>query len=396
MANFDTALARALSERKQQQRYRSRRELQSAQSSRVSLDGTSLINFCSNDYLGLANHPEIVERFQRAASELGVGSGASHLVCGHSVEHHQLELELAEFCGRDRALVFSTGYMANLGVITALLGKSDAVFEDKLNHASLLDGGLSSAAAFTRYRHGDLDDLERRLEKSSAEKRLIVSDGVFSMDGDTAPLSDLSNLAKRHNAWLMVDDAHGFGCMGKTGGGLAQVEGLTQDQLPVLVGTFGKAFGTFGAFVTGSETLIETLIQFARTYIYTTALPPAVAAATRESLRIVHSANDRREKLKALQLQLKKGCEALDLNLMPSDSPIQPLMLGADADALALSERLKELGFWVSAIRPPTVPEGSARLRITLCANHDEEQLDALLRALDASYSALKIQRRAN
>lgn len=380
--SLDQTLAPALAERRAAHLYRQRRLLQTAQTPQVTVDGKRYTAFCSNDYLGLVNHPEVIAALQNAANQYGVGSGASHLVNGHSAEHHALEEELAAFCGRERALLFSTGYMANMGAITALVGQGDAVFEDRLNHASLLDAGLLSGARFQRFLHNDLDNLAARLAKTDAARKLIVVDGVFSMDGDCAPLPQLADLAAQHNAWLMVDDAHGFGCLGKNGGGSAEHFGLTQNQLPILMGTLGKAFGTFGAFIAGSETLIETLIQFARPYIYTTAMPPAVAAATRTSLRLLQSEQWRREHLHALIARFRAGASQLGLQLMDSHSPIQPIILGDEARALAFSEGLAARGLLVIAIRPPTVAAGSSRLRVTLSAEHSLEQVDALLDAL--------------
>lgn len=382
LSSLDQTLASALQERRQKHLYRHRRLLESAQGPGVRVDGKNYTAFCSNDYLGLANHPRVIAALQQGATAWGVGSGASHLVNGHSAEHQALEEELAAFCGRERALLFSTGYMANLGAVTALLGRKDAVFEDRLNHASLLDAGLLSGARFQRFRHNDLEDLERRLTASKAQRKLIAVDGIFSMDGDSAPLPELAQLAERHNAWLMVDDAHGFGCLGSTGAGSAELQGLNQHQLPILMGTLGKAMGTFGAFVAGSETLIETLIQYARSYIYTTALPPAVAAATRVSLRLLQEESWRRERLAGLITDFRDGAHALGLKLMPSDTAIQPLIVGDDARALSLAEQLGERGLLVIAIRPPTVPVGSARLRITLSAEHSREQIAQLLEAL--------------
>jgi 8-amino-7-oxononanoate synthase len=377
------ALHPALEERRANHLYRQRRVLESAQGAEVIVDGKSYLNFCSNDYLGLANHPEVVSAFQQATNDFGVGSGASHLVCGHSTLHHQLEEQLADFTGRDRALLFSTGYMANLGVINALLGKEDYVFEDKLNHASLLDGGLLSGARFQRFLHNDIDNLEKRLEKSGEGKKLIAVDGVFSMDGDLAPLPELSALAKQHNAWLMVDDAHGMGVLGESGAGCAEHFQLDQNQLPVLMGTLGKGFGSFGAFVAGSETLIETLIQFSRSYIYTTALPPAVAAASLASLEIIRNDVERREHLLTLIQQFRRGAKQLGLDVMESSSAIQPLLVGDNQQALAMSDALAQQGFLVGAIRPPTVPEGTARLRITLSAAHSEQHVQQLLAAME-------------
>ncbi|OPX54352.1 8-amino-7-oxononanoate synthase [Oceanospirillum multiglobuliferum] len=381
MSAFDS-LRTTLTERQQAHLYRTRRTLGQAQQPETVIDGKPMLTFCSNDYLGLANDPRVVARFQAAASTYGVGSGASHLVNGHSEEHHQLEQELAAFTGRDRALLFSTGFMANLGTIQALVDKPDAVFEDRLNHASLLDGGLHSGAKFQRYLHNDVDNLTRRLEKDQSRRRLIVTDGVFSMDGDCAPIGELVNCAQQHNAWLMVDDAHGFGCIGSKGQGLV-AEHFDQNQVQVLMGTLGKAFGTSGAFIAGSETLIETLIQFARPYIYTTAIPPAVAAATRTSLQLVQTEPERRTQLNKLIQRFRQEAKALGLTLMDSPTPIQPIVLGSETETLAWSQALEAEGLLVTAIRPPTVAKGSARLRITFSTSHTDAQLDRLLDSLD-------------
>ncbi len=362
--------------------YRSRRVIDSPQSVHLQLNGKAVINFCSNDYLGLANHPAIVQAFKNAADRYGVGSGSAHLICGHSTAHHALEDELAAFTGRERALLFSTGYMANIGVINALVGRGDSVFEDRLNHASLLDGGLSSGAKFKRYAHANNTHLDALLSQATGNK-LIVTDGIFSMDGDCAPLPELVAVAKNQGAWLMVDDAHGLGVMGKQGGGLLDHYGLSQDDVPVLMGTLGKGFGTFGAFVAGSEVLIETLIQAARTYIYTTALPPAIAEATRASLQIIKTENWRREKLNTLAAHFRFSAEQLGLHLLPSSSPIQPILIGDSQHTVAISNALLAAGFLVSAIRPPTVPQGSARLRVTFSASHEEWHVDGLLAALE-------------
>jgi 8-amino-7-oxononanoate synthase len=382
MAVDFTQLAAQLADKKQQGLYRSRRIIDSAQGVDIIVDGKPVLNFCSNDYLGLANHPAVVKAFQQGAERYGVGSGSAHLICGHSSAHHALEDELAEFTGRSRALLFSTGYMANLGVISALVGRADTVFEDRLNHASLLDGGLLSGAKFKRYAHADMEHLQARLRMASGNK-LIVTDGVFSMDGDVAPLPALVETANQNNAWLMVDDAHGLGVLGKQGAGLVRQFGLSQDDVPVLMGTLGKAFGTFGAFVAGSEILIETLIQQAKTYIYTTAMPPAIAEATRASLKLVITDNWRREKLNELVNHFRAGAAQLGLTLMDSTTAIQPILIGDSQQAVQLSNGLLDAGFLVSAIRPPTVPEGSARLRVTFSALHKIEQVDRLLTALD-------------
>ena len=377
-SSFD--LNAALSQRQAQHRYRQRLEQQAPCGREAVIDGERLLNFCSNDYLGLANHPDVVSAFQRAANEFGVGSGASHLVCGHSRFHHQLEEQLADFCQQPRALLFSTGYMANLGVLSALIDKHDAVFEDRLNHASLIDGGMASGARFRRYLHNDAHSVAGQLAKSDARRKLVVSDGVFSMDGDIAPLAELKSVCEQHDAWLMVDDAHGFGVCGEQGRGCAGIDGIPAPD--VLVGTLGKAFGTFGAFVVGSDALIETLIQFARSYIYTTALPPAVAAASLASLKLLRDGDARREHLRLLISRFRRGAEQLGFTLMDSSTPIQPLLLGDDDRAVAMSASLRRQGCLISAIRPPTVPVGSARLRITFSAAHTDADVDMLLAAL--------------
>ncbi|TAN67176.1 MAG: 8-amino-7-oxononanoate synthase [Methylobacter sp.] len=361
--------------------YRSRRVIASPQGINLEIDGKTVVNFCSNDYLGLANHADVVNAFKAGADRYGVGSGSAHLICGHSAAHHALEEELAEFTGRDRALLFSTGYMANIGVISALLGRGDAVFEDRLNHASLLDGGLLSGARFKRYAHADAADLGTKLDKALGRK-LVVTDGVFSMDGDFAPLDELAVAAKKHGAWLMVDDAHGLGVIGERGGGIVEHYGLSQDDVPVLMGTLGKGLGTFGAFVAGSELLIETLIQKARTYIYTTALPASVAEATRTSLKIAIEESWRRDKLKQLSERFRRGAGQLGLQVMESSSAIQPILIGDSQRAVDISNALLNAGFLVSAIRPPTVPQGSARLRVTFSALHEQQHVDRLLDAL--------------
>jgi 8-amino-7-oxononanoate synthase len=362
--------------------YRSRHIIDSPQGIHLQIDGRRLLNFCSNDYLGLANHPTVAKAFKDAVDHYGVGSGSAHLICGHSAAHHALEEELADFTGRDRALLFSTGYMANIGVISALLKRGDTVFEDRLNHASLLDGGLFSGARFKRYAHADVANLNELMENATGNP-LIVTDGVFSMDGDFAPLPALALAAKQQRAWLMVDDAHGLGVIGQQGGGVLDYYGLNQNEAPILMGTLGKGFGTFGAFVAGSEVLIETLIQKARTYIYTTALPSAIAEATRASLKIVIAESWRRDKLKAVTDRFRLGAEQLGLQLMNSPSAIQPILVGDSQYAMAISKALLNAGFLVSAIRPPTVAQGSARLRVTFSALHEEAQVDRLLDALD-------------
>ena len=379
--SFD--LAGRLAARRADNLYRQRPLLQSPQGPVVQVDGYEYLAFSSNDYLGLANHPQVVDAMQQGAARWGVGGGASHLVMGHSEPHQELEQALAQWTGRERALLMSSGYMANLAVITALVGRGDTVLHDRLNHASLLDAGLLSGARFSRYLHNDLNSFQQRLQRAQGNI-LVVTDGVFSMDGDLAHLPDLAAQAKAQQAWLMVDDAHGFGVLGQTGGGLVEHYGLSADDVPVLVGTLGKSFGTSGAFVAGSHELIETLIQFARPYIYTTSSPPAVACATLASLKLVQTEHWRREHVQQLIAQFRQGAQALGLNLMDSPTPIQPIIIGDSAQAMVMSAQLRERGILVGAIRPPTVPAGSARLRITLTAAHTAEQVQRLLDALAA------------
>ena len=384
MNSMDATLQAQLNLRREEHLYRTRLNVASGCSSTLSVEGRSLINFCSNDYLGLAGHPDISLALKQAADLYGTGSGASHLVSGHSVVHRELEEQLAEYTGRPRALLFSTGYMANIGAINALIGRRDLVLQDQLNHASLLDGGRLSQAEFKRYKHVDMASLEQRLEQSSAERKLIVTDGVFSMDGNLAPLREISSLAKKHSAWLMVDDAHGVGVLGQQGGGLVEELNMSVEQVPVLVGTLGKSFGTFGAFVAGSEALIETLIQYSRSYIYTTALPPGIAAATLASLKIVREESWRRDKLGQLVARFRRGAVQIGLQLAESNTPIQPVLINNDEKVMQVGQQLRASGFLVGAIRPPTVPVGTGRLRITFSANHSEEQVDQLVAALDS------------
>ncbi|KPW80710.1 MULTISPECIES: 8-amino-7-oxononanoate synthase [Pseudomonas syringae group] len=384
--SFD--LRTRLDARRAEHLYRQRPLLQSPQGPQVVIDGQPLLAFCNNDYMGLANHPEVIAAWQAGAERWGVGGGASHLVIGHSTPHHELEEALAELTGRPRALLFSNGYMANLGAVTALVGQGDTVLEDRLNHASLLDAGLLSGARFSRYLHNDVTSLTSRLEKSVGDT-LVVTDGVFSMDGDIADLPALAQAAKAKGAWLMVDDAHGFGPLGTNGAGIVEHFGLSVEDVPVLVGTLGKSFGTSGAFVAGSEELIETLIQFARPYIYTTSQPPALACATLKSLQLLRTEHWRREHLASLIQQFRQGAEQIGLQLMDSFTPIQPILIGDAGRALRLSQLLRERGLLVTAIRPPTVPAGSARLRVTLSAAHSKADVQLLLEALEQCYPLL-------
>lgn len=381
--HFEQRLQRGLAERETESLYRRRRIVESARGPHLRIDGRDVLAFCSNDYLGLAGDPRLVEAQCSAARKYGAGSGAAHLVSGHQRIHHELEERLAEFTGRARALLFSTGYMANLGIASALVGRGDNIFEDRLNHASLLDAGLLSGAKFSRYAHADTIALQEKLAARGDDGiALVMTDGVFSMDGDIAPLRDLAMLSRRHDAALVVDDAHGIGVLGENGGGVTEYFGLSANDVPVLMGTLGKAFGSFGAFVAGSETLIETLINRSRTYIYTTALPAAVAGASLAALRIIEGEPERRAHLNALVARFRDGAASIGLQLMPSMTPIQPIVVGDAVTAMKYSDALYERGVLVTAIRPPTVPKGTARLRVTLSALHTLADIDRLLEAL--------------
>ncbi len=361
--------------------YRERLALASAQGVHIRVGDETLLSFCSNDYLGLANDPRVVAAFCAGAERYGAGAGASHLISGHNIAHQALEDELADFVGSPRALLFSTGYMANLGVVTALSDRHSMVFEDKLNHASLIDAARLTQAKVKRYPHADMERLTTMLA-NSAVPSVIASDAVFSMDGDLAPLQRLLPLARAHKAWLLVDDAHGIGVLGPGGrGSLAHLDIATQAPV-ILMGTLGKAFGVFGAFVAGDEPLIETLIQHARTYIYTTALPPAVAEATRASLQIVRSEEWRRERLQSLVDRFVEQATQMGLSLTGARTPIQPVILGSPEAAVAASRTLRAQGILVPAIRPPTVAPGTSRLRITFSAAHEPAHVDRLLQAL--------------
>ncbi|MEP7313668.1 MAG: 8-amino-7-oxononanoate synthase [Pseudomonadota bacterium] len=353
------------------------------------VDGATLVNFCSNDYLGLARHPQLLEAMTTSLARYGAGSGAAHLVTGHTAEHHALEEELAAFTGREAALLFSTGYMANVGTLSALLERGDLVVQDRLNHASLLDGALLSGARLARYAHADAEDAARKLQAAAPERGLcIATDGVFSMDGDIAPLASLAALARARNAWLLVDDAHGLGALGAHGGGVLELASLDSDAVPLLVGTLGKAFGCFGAFVAGERALIEVIMQRARSYIFTTALPPAVAAAARRSLRLASEEGWRRVRLQENVTRFRAHAADRGIVLGTSQTAIQPVMIGDAARTVAASDRLRAAGYWVAAIRPPTVPPGSERLRITLSTAHTDDQVDGLVEALVAALAA--------
>lgn len=375
-------LSAALAERQQQQLYRRRQTLEGPQGVEVQIGGQTYLSFCSNDYLGLASHPAIIDALKAGADRFGVGSGAAHLITGHSYAHQVLEEELADFVGRPRALLFSTGYMANLGVVSALMGRGDSVFEDRLNHASLLDAAALSGARLVRYSHADFGALQYKIGNTATRQCLIATDSVFSMDGDCAPLNRLQDIAVAHDSWLLADDAHGIGVLGPQGRGYCVDQlGEGADNI-ILMATLGKALGTGGAFVAGSAELIETLIQRARTFIYTTASSPALAWATRAALQLVREGSSLRESLFDNISYFRQGARQLGLPLMQSASAIQPLVVGDAAMAMSLSESLRSQGILVTAIRPPTVPQGTARLRITLCARHSRRQLDRLLEVL--------------
>jgi 8-amino-7-oxononanoate synthase len=375
------ALATELAALDAQGRKRSRRILETPQHARVRVDGREFVAFCSNDYLGLASDPRLSEAAREGAARYGVGAGASHLILGHTSAHHALEAALAAFVGRPRALLFSAGYMANLGVVTALVGRGDAVFADRLNHASLNDAALLSRAALKRYPHGSVQQLERLLAASRARRKLVVTDSVFSMDGDIAPLPALAALCERYDAWLLVDDAHGFGVLGAGGRGALSHSAVTSPRV-ITMATLGKAAGVFGAFVAAEDEVVETLLQRARTYIYTTATPPMLAHALLASLALLEREEWRRERLHELIALVKSGLRHGRWRLLESDTAIQPLVIGENREAVAVSEKLARAGLLVPAIRPPTVPDGTARLRISLSAAHEPGDVQRLVATL--------------
>ena len=362
---------------------RMRRVLSSPQGARVTVDGREYTAFCSNDYLGLAADPRLAAAAHDGVDRYGVGAGASHLILGHGEAHHALEAALAAFTGLPRALLFATGYMANMGIVSALAGRGDAVFADRLNHASLNDAALVSRAAFRRYAHGDMTALARLLEHTKARRRLVITDAVFSMDGDLAPVPELVALCERYDAYLVLDDAHGFGVLGAGGRGVLEHFAVASPRI-VYMATLGKAAGVSGAFVAGDAVVIDTLIQRARSYIYTTATPPLLAQALLASLPLIAEEGWRRERLRELIVQLKRQLTGFPLPLMPSATPIQPLLVGGNDAALKLSAHLAAQGLLVPAIRPPTVPQGTARLRISLSAAHAADDVARLTAALRA------------
>jgi len=374
-------------QRTQQDLWRKRITVESPQGRSLTVDGKSYLNFCSNDYLGLAGHPKVIAAASQSLESRGFGSGASHLVCGHLDEHHQLEQEIAGFVGAEKAIVFSTGYMANLAVPQTFLGRSDLVVQDKLNHASLIDAGRHCPAKMKRYSHLDVDEAEGLLAGSDAKRKMVTTDGVFSMDGDTAPLNRLVEICKAHDSVLLVDDAHGFGVLGETGIGLLEACGIQPTGNVLMIGTHGKAVGTFGAFVAGDAIYIDSLIQFARTYIYTTALPPSVIAATRAAIEIIRTEPVVRKTLHHNIKYFRESCADANIQLTDSQTPIQPILLPSSETAIKASQQLKENGLLVIAIRPPTVPVGSSRLRITLSAHHSETDIDLLVKSLQGIMS---------
>jgi 8-amino-7-oxononanoate synthase len=374
---FEQALKARLKEHEAKDLYRQRQPLSSPQQVEITLNGKNAISFCSNDYLGLANHPEIIAAYKEGADHYGVGSGASHLICGHSDAHRNLENAFAKFLGRERALLFNNGYMANLGVLQALVQEPDVVYQDKLNHASLIDAGQLCKGKMQRYAHNNLEHLQILMEQQTKGHKFIVTDGVFSMSGDLAPLPKLVAIAKAQGAYLIVDDAHGIGVLGEGRGVLAHFN-LSQEDVPVLICPLGKAFGGFGAIVAGSATLIESLIQFARTYIYTTAIPPALACALQKSLELVQTDHARRTHLASLITYFKAQAKKFNLNFLESSTPIQSFMVGDAKATLNLQSALLEKGILVSCIRPPTVLKNTSRLRITLSVLHQKEHVDFL------------------
>jgi 8-amino-7-oxononanoate synthase len=375
-------LHQACAERAEADLLRRLRCVADADGAEIVIDGRRLLNFASNDYLGLAQHPRVREALIAAARRWGVGATAAHLLGGHREEHDALERKLAAWTGRERALLFSSGYLANLGVLAALLRDGDLCLQDKLNHACLIDGARLSGANLKRYVHADVDSARRQFETAPQAAALLATDGVFSMDGDIAPLRELAALCRDQNATLHVDDAHGLGVLGADGAGSVAEAGLDANDVPVLMATLGKAVGVCGAFVAGSTALVEGLVQFARSYVYTTALPPALAAATAAAVDIARYEPWRRDRLRTLVAHLRAGATRRGLTLLSSRTAIQPLLVGDSATALRLSRELESDGFYVPAIRPPTVPAGAARLRITLSALHTESMVERLLDAL--------------
>ena len=380
--SFYDNLRRNLAQRKKNDLLRERRCISTPQGPKVTIDGRELINFSSNDYLGLANHPALIAALKQGLEQYGVGSGASPLICGRSESHACLEQKLAEKTGRENTLLFANGYLANMAIVTALAGRHDQIFLDRLTHASLIDAAKLSGAKLKRYAHADPESLRKMLLSAGDEKKLVVTDSVFSMDGDKAPLADLAKHCAENGALLIVDDAHGFGVLGETGGGILEALGLGPEEVPVLMATFGKALGVAGAFVAADKIIIETLVQRARSYIYTTAPPPALAFAVLAALELIEAESWRHRRLDELIRRFRTRAGQHDLNLVGSETAIQPLIIGEPKQAMQVSKTLFNLGFLIPAIRPPTVPAHNARLRISLTSAHTEEQIDRLLDVL--------------
>ncbi|MEO6118671.1 MAG: 8-amino-7-oxononanoate synthase [Methylotenera sp.] len=387
------SLQLALDKRKTDGLLRQRRLLDSPQAEHIVANNQNYLSFCSNDYLGLANHPKLIATMQQAAGDSGVGSGASNLITGHHRYHDELEKQLAKFVELPAALLFSTGYMANIGVLGALMGRHDAIFADKLNHACLNDGAYFSHAEFHRYPHNDVAALEKLLKVSTAKHKLIAADAVFSMDGDIAPIPEYLALCEKYDAYLYVDDAHGFGVLGEHGKGSLSHFHLTQNMPKspriIMMATLGKAAGVAGAFVAGESVVIDYLIQAAKSYVYSTPAPPALSATLAASVSLIEQGDDLRAHLNTLIAYLKNNLHCKKWHLMPSDTTIQPLIVGSNQDALALSEYLQAHGILVPAIRPPTVPTGTARLRISLSAAHSLDNIKQLIAALHQAESIL-------
>ena len=377
--SLEDSLREWLTGRRAEHQFRERRISESPQQPVMRVEGRRLLAFCSNDYLGLANHPLIVEAVIKGTRKWGVGAGASPLINGYGKAHQQLEEEFAHFVARPRALLFPSGYMANMGILAALLSEGDEVLQDRLDHASLAQAGTLSGAHLSRYRHADPQSLLGELRKAGPGLRLVVTDGVFGIDGDLAPLAQIAEVCAASGAHLSVDDAHGFGVLGKSGCGTCELLGVQPD---LLTCTLGNALGTAGAVVAGSETLIETLLQRAPSYGYSTALPAALAEGARTALRLLETEAWRRETVWALTERFKAGARRLKLPLLESPTPIQPLLAGSSGQASRLSDALAKAGILVPAIRPPAVAEGQAKLRITLCAAHTTGHIDSLLSAL--------------
>lgn len=378
----------ALNLHKQKDLFRERKVLQSLAGMQRRYNDKIFCSFSSNDYLGLSKHPAVIKSFKQAADDHGVGSGSSHFLGAYNRCHQELELALAEFLNFPKVLIFSTGYMANLGILGSLLQRRAAVFADKLSHASLIDGAKLNTVIFKRYPHNNLVNLEKHLMKSTSRQKFIMTDGVFSMDGDIALLPSLIEIAQKFSSTLLVDDAHGIGILGKNGRGICELFRCKPD---ILSGGFGKAFGCFGGFVASNEVIIENLIQFARPYMYTTAMPPALAKAAYTSLLLLQTESWRREKLRSLIIYFKRMTQQLELPILPSQTPIQPILIKNTAQTIALSAYLLQNGFLVNAIRPPTVPENSSRLRISLCALHSENEIDRLLEQIVLGLKLIKI-----